>query len=80
MSILLVILVLSFLVIIHEMGHLLVALWAKVGVEEFGVGYPPKAKHIFSWRGIPFTLNWVPFGGFVRLQGEDAPIGSASKT
>ena len=80
MSILLVILVLSFLVIIHEMGHLLVALWSKVGVEEFGVGYPPKAKKLFSWKNIPFTLNWVPFGGFVRLQGEDAPIGSATKT
>jgi regulator of sigma E protease len=76
MSILLVILVLSFLVIIHEMGHLLVALWSKVGVEEFGLGYPPKAKHLFTWKQIPFTLNWIPFGGFVRLKGEDAQVGS----
>lgn len=75
MSIVLVILVLSFLVIIHELGHLLVALWSKVGVEEFGVGYPPKVKQFFVWRNIPFTLNWIPFGGFVRLQGEDAEIG-----
>lgn len=77
MSIVLVILVLSFLVIIHELGHLLVALWAKVGVEEFGLGYPPKAKELFRWRSIPFTLNWIPFGGFVRLRGEDAEIGSS---
>lgn len=79
MSILLVILVLSFLVIIHELGHLLVALWSKVGVEEFGVGYPPVLKRIFTWRKIPFTLNWIPFGGFVRLQGEDAEVGSPVK-
>lgn len=77
MSILLVILVLSFLVIIHELGHLLVARWSKVGVEEFGVGYPPLLKKLFHWRGIPFTLNWIPFGGFVRLQGEDAELGSS---
>ncbi|MBP7876314.1 site-2 protease family protein [Candidatus Woesebacteria bacterium] len=76
MSILLVILVLSFLVIIHEMGHLLVARWAKVKVEEFGIGYPPKVKELFRWRGIPFTLNWIPFGGFVRLKGEDAVVGA----
>ncbi|MBP7875751.1 site-2 protease family protein [Candidatus Woesebacteria bacterium] len=77
MSILLVILVLSFLVIIHEMGHLLVARWAKVKVEEFGIGYPPKVKELFRWRGIPITLNWIPFGGFVRLKGEDAEVGSS---
>lgn len=80
MSILLVILVLSFLVIIHELGHLLVALWAKVGVEEFGLGYPPKVKRLFRWRGVPFTLNWIPFGGFVRLQGEDAQIGAVTRS
>lgn len=77
MSILLVILVLSFLVIIHELGHLLMAFWARVGVEEFGIGYPPKIKQLFRWRTIPFTLNWIPFGGFVRLKGEDAEVGSA---
>jgi len=65
------ILILSFLVVIHELGHYLAAKWAKVKVEEFGLGYPPKAITLFSHKGTPFTLNWVPFGGFVRMDGEE---------
>lgn len=65
--------ILSFLVIIHELGHFLTALWRKVKIEEFGIGYPPMAKVLFHWRGIPFTLNYLPFGGFVRMEGEDGP-------
>lgn len=75
MSVIIVILVLSVLVIVHELGHFFVALWSKVKVEEFGLGYPPKAKQLFVWKGVPFTLNWVPFGGFVRMQGEDEEPG-----
>lgn len=77
MSVLVVILVLSLLVVIHELGHLMAALWAKIKVEEFGVGYPPKVIRLFCWRGIPFTLNAIPFGGFVRMAGEDTKPGSS---
>jgi regulator of sigma E protease len=76
MEILIFILVLSFLVIIHELGHFFAAKWAGVKVEEFGIGYPPKAIKLFSWQGTDFTINWIPFGGFVRMAGEeqaDAP-------
>lgn len=72
-SIVAFLMVLSFLVIIHELGHFLTALWLKVKIEEFGIGYPPKARTLFHWKGIPFTLNWLPFGGFVRMEGEDGP-------
>lgn len=65
-----VILILSLLVILHELGHYLAALWLKIKVDEFGLGFPPKARTLFSWRGTEFTLNWIPFGGFVRLLGE----------
>lgn len=65
------VLVLSFLVVIHELGHFVVARLAKVKVEEFGLGYPPRAKKLFTRMGTVFTLNWVPFGGFVKLEGED---------
>ncbi|MEO8582042.1 MAG: M50 family metallopeptidase [Patescibacteria group bacterium] len=65
--------ILSFLVIIHELGHFITALLLKVRIEEFGVGYPPRARVLFHWRGIPFTLNWLPFGGFVKMEGEDGP-------
>jgi regulator of sigma E protease len=73
-------LVLSFLVVIHELGHLLTALWYGVKVEEIGLGIPPQAKVLFRWRGIPVSLNWLPFGGFVRMKGEDGPDDEKSST
>ena len=60
------------LVLIHELGHFLVAKKAGVTVEEFGFGLPPRACTVFHWRGTDFTINWIPFGGFVRLKGENA--------
>lgn len=41
-------------------------------VEEFGFGLPPRVRDLFYIRGTVFTLNWIPFGGFVRLKGEGA--------
>lgn len=79
MSIFLFIIILSFLVIIHELGHYLAAKWSKVKVEEFGIGYPPKAFRLFRWRGTDFTFNWIPFGGFVRLKGEEGATDESSK-
>ena len=61
---------LTVLVIIHEFGHFICARYAKVNVEEFGFGLPPMLMKLFKWQGTVFTLNWIPFGGFVRLQGE----------
>ncbi len=63
---------LSVLVFVHELGHFLAAILMKVRVEEFGFGYPPRALLLFERRGIKFTLNWLPFGGFVRMAGEEA--------
>jgi regulator of sigma E protease len=71
MSILIFALILSFLVIIHEIGHFVVARFFKIRVEEFGLGYPPRALKLFERWGSLFSLNWIPFGGFVRMDGED---------
>lgn len=71
MSILLFLIILSVLVIIHELGHFSVAKYFGIRVDEFGLGYPPKAKKLFTWRGTEFTLNWLPFGGFVKIFGEN---------
>ena len=60
------------LILIHEAGHYIAAKMAGVVVEEFGFGLPPQAKRLFKWRGTVFSLNWIPFGGFVRLKGENA--------
>lgn len=64
---------LSVLVVIHELGHFITARMFKVKIEEFGLGYPPKVRQLFSWKGIPFTLNLIPIGGFVRMEGETGP-------
>lgn len=63
-------LILSILVLIHELGHYAVARWIGVHVEEFGLGLPPQ---IFGKKigGTIYSLNWLPIGGFVRLAGED---------
>jgi regulator of sigma E protease len=44
-----------------------------IEVEEFGLGFPPRAKRLFTWKGTDFTLNWIPFGAFVRPKGENDP-------
>jgi regulator of sigma E protease len=63
-------LLLTLLVLVHELGHFAAARWAKVTVEEFGLGLTPRAKKLFTQKGTLFSLNYIPFGGFVRLQGE----------
>lgn len=64
---------LAALIIIHELGHFLVARLFKVEVEEFGIGFPPRATRLFKLGGTEFTLNWIPLGGFVRPKGENDP-------
>jgi len=58
------------LIIIHEFGHLIMAKIMGVWAREFGVGYPPRIFKMFNWGETVFTLNWIPFGGFVRMEGE----------
>jgi regulator of sigma E protease len=67
------IVLLSVLIIIHELGHYTAARSAGVEVEEFGFGLPPRATTLFKLGRTRFTLNWIPFGGFVRLKGENEP-------
>jgi regulator of sigma E protease len=58
------------LVIVHEWGHFIVARRNGVVVEEFGIGFPPRAWKRKMKSGFLFTLNWLPLGGFVKLKGE----------
>ena len=64
---------LAALIIIHELGHFIVARLLKVEVEEFGLGFPPRIATLFYAWGTRFSLNLLPFGGFVRLKGENDP-------
>ena len=61
------------LVLIHEFGHFLAAKAFGIKVLEFGIGFPPKAKTLFTKGETEYTLNWLPIGGFVRLLGEEDP-------
>lgn len=63
-------LILTVLVLIHEFGHFIVARMIGVDVEEFGFGLPPRMWGKKFGKTL-YSLNWLPFGGFVRLAGED---------
>ena len=65
-----VVIVIGILIFFHELGHFLSARAVGVPVEEFGFGYPPRLAKIGEWKGTEITLNWIPFGGFVRPKGE----------
>ena len=72
-------LILVLLVVVHELGHAIVAHRNGVVVEEFGIGFPPKAWGKKLKNGVLFSLNWLPLGGFVRLKGEhDAATGKGT--
>lgn len=70
MTILLFILILVALVVGHEFGHFVVAKISGMKVPEFGIGFPPRlwGKKIGDTE---YTLNALPFGGFVKIHGED---------
>lgn len=78
------------LILIHEWGHYRAARKAGVEVEEFGLGFPPRAWGRKNKDGMMISLNWLPLGGFVKLKGEHdadrrkgsfgaAPLGSKVK-
>lgn len=63
---------LSLIILLHELGHFFAAKWSGVRVDEFGFGYPPR---LFGKRfgKTLYSINALPFGGFVRINGADAP-------
>jgi len=69
-SIITVILVLSFLIIIHELGHYLAAKLVGVSVLEFSLGFPPKVLSKVIGK-TEYMLSLIPIGGYVRLLGQN---------
>ena len=70
---------LSIIIILHEAGHFLFARRFGVKVEEFGIGYPPR---IFSFKKneVIYSINAIPFGGFVKIVEHDGPNSFSSKS
>ena len=78
MSIIIFIISLAVLILVHEFGHFIVAKKSGIMVEEFGLGLPPR---IWGKRfgETMYSINWIPFGGFVKIFGEDGG-GGGEKT
>lgn len=70
LGILVGLIVLVLLIVVHELGHAIAARRNGVVVEEFGVGFPPRAWGRKLKNGVLLSLNWLPIGGFVKLKGE----------
>lgn len=65
------VLIFSVLILVHEFGHFIMAKRAGIKVEEFGFGLPPRIWGKKKGETI-YSINAIPFGGFVRMLGEDA--------
>jgi len=86
-SVLVFFVIFSVVILVHEAGHFLAARKSGMKVEEFGFGIPPRivGKETSRWVVLPgkggkkvrkkekmtWSLNWIPFGGFVKVLGED---------
>ncbi len=68
---------LAVLVFVHELGHFSVAKWFKIRVDEFAIGFPPR---LFGFKKgeTEYTVNLIPFGGFVKIFGENPDEGSVT--
>jgi len=70
MSIIIFLIILLVLVLVHEFGHFFTAKRFGIRVDEFGFGFPPK---LFGWKKgeTEYSVNALPFGGFVKIFGEN---------
>lgn len=68
--ILIAILILGFIVTIHEFGHYIVGRLCGIGIVEFSVGFGPKILG-FERKGIKYSLRCIPLGGYCSFVGED---------
>src|SRR3989344_2095000 len=73
-TIILFFVLLSVLIISHECGHFFTARAFGIRVDEFGFGLPPRITGILR-KGTLYSINWLPFGGFVKIHGEEGEGG-----
>ena len=62
---------LGFLILIHELGHFLVARKVGMKVEAFGIGFG-KPIYSFKYHGVPINICPIPFGGYVKIAGMES--------
>ena len=78
MTIILFLIILGLLVFVHEFGHFISAKWAGIRVDEFAIGFPPR---VFGKRvgETEYNINLIPFGGYVKIFGEDGDENADSR-
>jgi len=69
-ELIILIIVLGVLIFVHELGHFIIAKRLGMKVKEFGFGFPPRIFGIKKGETV-YSINWIPFGGFVSILGED---------
>jgi regulator of sigma E protease len=69
--------ILSIMMFVHELGHFITARLAGITVQEFGFGLPPRLWG-FNRNGVIYSINWIPFGAFVKMLGEEDPTAPGS--
>ena len=79
LTVIIFIVVLSVLIFVHELGHFVMAKRAGMKVEEFGFGFPPRLAGFRRGETV-YSLNWIPFGGFVKIYGEDGEDRNESRS
>jgi len=74
MSIIFFVLVIGLVIIIHELGHFLIAKSNGVGVTEFSIGFGPT---LFKWvkGGTKYSVRLLPFGGYCQMLGDEILFG-----
>jgi regulator of sigma E protease len=69
--------ILSLMMFVHELGHFITARLSGITVLEFGFGLPPRLWG-FKRNGVIYSINWIPFGAFVKMLGEEDPTAPGS--
>jgi regulator of sigma E protease len=69
--------IISLMMFVHELGHFVTARMSGITVQEFGFGLPPRLWG-FKRNGVIYSINWIPFGAFVKMLGEEDPTAPGS--
>lgn len=69
-NIILVVIVFSVLIFIHELGHLLACKVSHIKVEKFSLGFGP-ALLKWKWQETVYSISALPLGGYIKMEGED---------
>jgi regulator of sigma E protease len=77
MTLLAFLLILSLMMVVHELGHFITARMNGITVQEFGIGLPPRLWG-FRRGGVLYSINLIPFGAFVKMLGEEDPTAPGS--